>query len=251
MEFLNLMYQYINKFINSDEFLMELEKINLSKVTKKEEKTIAKLILDVKKIKENISNEIDEEEKQRIAQIDYSLGLIEKARTSEKLDKKIKEFAEKQYDSLIEDRKKVRDGGKLYIEICNLFKDNSLMDSYIKKMTDEELLDFITQYISTPKPLKITEEEFNDLVNTAIKEDKREALWRLAFNYEGKNMDFSRIEDYFIEKRDAYYLTELMYAVTEDLDFKKLTRKVISSKDENFINEYLKTAKELEIDIYE
>ncbi len=250
MELLNLMYSYINKFINSDELLEELKKINLSKVIK-EEKTINQLILDIKEIKKGIPNEIDEEEKQRIAQIDYLLDLIEKARASEKLDKKIKAFAEKQYDSLIEDRKEVRDGGKLYTEICKLFNKNSLLGNYVKEMTDKELLYFITQYISVPRPLKITEKKFNDLIDIGIKEDKREALWRLAFNYEGKNMNFSKIEDYFIEKGDAYYLTEFMYAVTEDLDFKKLTKKVIASKDENLINEYLKTAKELEIDIDE
>ena len=248
MELLNLMYQYINKFINSDELLTELNKINLSELTKEEEKNINQLILDIKEIKKDIPNEIDEEEKQRIRQIDYLLDLIEKSISSEKIDKKIKEFAEGQYDNLIKARKKVNDGGQLYTEICNLFKDNSLMDNYIKQMTDVELLNFITQYISVPKPIKITEKKFTDLVNAGIKEDKRESLWRLAFNYEGQGMNYANIEDYFIKKGDAYYLTELMYAVTSDLDFKELKKKVLASNDESLLNEYLETAKELDID---
>jgi len=49
-------------------------------------------------------------------------------------------------------------------------------------------------------------------------------------------MDFSRIEDYFIEKRDDYYLIELISAVEEDLDMDKLIEKVMATKDKQFIN---------------
>jgi len=78
------------------------------------------------------------------------------------------------------------------------------------------------------------------LVKVGIEEDKREALWRLAFNYNGKNKDFSLIEDYFILKRDDYYLVELISAVEEDLNMDKLIEKILLTKDKKFINNIVK-----------
>ena len=48
-------------------------------------------------------------------------------------------------------------------------------------------------------------------------------------------MDFTDIEDYFIEKRDYYYLIELVSAVQDDIDIDKLIKKVIDTKDSEFI----------------
>ena len=52
-----------------------------------------------------------------------------------------------------------------------------------------------------PNPPHLTQEKFDELVAEGIKNDQREALWRLAFNYNGKNIDFSKIADYFISCR--------------------------------------------------
>ena len=43
------------------------------------------------------------------------------------------------------------------------------------------------------------------------------------------------IENYFIEKRDDYYLSELIYAVQDDLNMDELIDKAINTKDKNFI----------------
>lgn len=115
-------------------------------------------------------------------------------------------------------------------------------------MNDYELLEFIAQYISVPIPPQIDQEKFNDLVKVGIKNNEREWLWRLAFNYNRKNKDFSLIEDYFIEKKDSYYLTELISAVREDLDMKKLKEKVLATKDKKFITSVKKTLKDYEIE---
>ena len=48
------------------------------------------------------------------------------------------------------------------------------------------------------------------------------------------------IEDYFILKKDVYYLTELVSAVEDDLDLNRLVDKVIETKDKEFINEIIK-----------
>ena len=62
-----------------------------------------------------------------------------------------------------------------------------------------ELLEFIAQYIQVPYPPQLTQEEFESLVQVGIEQDKREWLWRLAFNYEKSNINFDSIVDYFIE----------------------------------------------------
>lgn len=63
MELVNLMYQYVNKFINSEELFNELNKIDISKYSDEDKKIINKLIDNVKNIRENIPNEIDDVEK--------------------------------------------------------------------------------------------------------------------------------------------------------------------------------------------
>ncbi len=60
-------------------------------------------------------------------------------------------------------------------------------------------------------------------------------------NYNRKDKDFSKIEDYFIEKRDDYYLAELISGVNEDLDLDKLTQKVLNTNDLDFIKKLANT----------
>ena len=149
---------------------------------------------------------------------------------------------------MVEDKKKVKDGGKLYESIYILLADNKLINHYWESINDYELLEFIAQYISVPIPPQIDQEKFNDLVKVGIKNNEREWLWRLAFNYNRKNKDFSLIEDYFIEKKDSYYLTELISAVREDLDMKKLKEKVLATNDKKFITSVKKILKDYEIE---
>lgn len=66
MELVNLMYQYVNRFINSEELFNELNKIDISKYSDEDKKIINKLIDNVKNIRENIPNEIDDVEKNRL-----------------------------------------------------------------------------------------------------------------------------------------------------------------------------------------
>ncbi|MDE5889372.1 MAG: hypothetical protein K2H20_05065, partial [Bacilli bacterium] len=241
MDLVNLMYRYINKFINSDVLISDLEKIDLAKYSKNEQKEITKLISDVKNVKATTPNELDEVEKNRLSNINHMLELLEQAKSSEKLDEKASEFVTKQYNQLIKDKQAIRDGGKLYTKIFELMTNNSVVNKYASKMDDLELLEFITRYISVPLPPEIDQEAFNSLVEVGIKEDKRESLWRLAFNYNHKHKDFSLIEDYFIQKRDEYYLTELISAVREDLNMPVLINKIVKTKDQAFINRVVET----------
>lgn len=235
MDLVTLMYKYINRFINSDELLESLKELDLNKFSKEEKVSINKLIDDIKIIKDKTVNEIDEIEKNRLETIEKYVNGIDRILQNNNLENKLKEKFLKIRQDLMEDKKKVKDAGKLYESIYILLADNELINHYWDLMNDYELLEFIAQYISVPIPPQIDQEKFNDLVKVGIKNNEREWLWRLAFNYNRKNKDFSLIEDYFIEKRDSYYLTELISAVREDLDMKKLKEKVLGTKDKKFI----------------
>lgn len=248
MNLVTLMYKYINRFINSDELLESLEELDLNNFSKEEKISINKLIDDIKTIKDKTANEIDEIEKNRLETIERIVSNINIILESDNLEKDLREKIEHRKEYLLEDKKKVKDGGKLYESIYILLADNKLINHYWDLMNDYELLEFIAQYISVPIPPQIDQEKFNDLVKVGIKNNEREWLWRLAFNYNRKNKDFSLIEDYFIEKKDSYYLTELISAVREDLDMKNLKEKVLATKDKKFITSVKKTLKDYEIE---
>ncbi len=248
MNLVTLMYKYINRFINSDELLESLEELDLNNFSKEEKISINKLIDDIKIIKDKTANEIDEIEKNRLETIERIVSNINIILESDNLEKDLREKIEHRKEYLLEDKKKVKDGGKLYESIYILLADNKLINHYWESINDYELLEFIAQYISVPVPPQIDQEKFNDLVKVGIKNNEREWLWRLAFNYNRKNKDFSLIEDYFIEKKDSYYLTELISAVREDLDMKKLKEKVLATNDKKFITSVKKTLKDYEIE---
>lgn len=248
MDLVSLMYKYINRFINSDELLESLEELDLNNFTDEEKVSIKKLIDDIKSIKDKIPNEVDEIEKNRLEINEKYVNGIDKILQNNTLENKLKEKFLKIREGLLEDKKKVKDGGKLYESLFTLLADNDLINYYCDLLNDYELLEFIAQYISVPMPPQIDQEKFNDLVKVGIENDEREWLWRLAFNYNEKNKDFSLIEDYFIEKRDDYYLIELISAVRDDLNMKKLKKKVIATKDKKFINNVKSTLKDYEIE---
>lgn len=248
MDLVSLMYKYINRFINSDELLESLEELDLNNFTDEEKASIKKLIDDIKSIKDKIPNEVDEIEKNRIEINEKYVNGIDKILQNNTLENKLKEKFLKIREGLLEDKKKVKDGGKLYESLFTLLADNDLINYYCDLLNDYELLEFIAQYISVPMPPQIDQEKFDKIVKVGIENDEREWLWRLAFNYNRKNKDFSLIEDYFIEKRDDYYLTELISAVRDDLNMKKLKKKVIATKDKKFINKVKSTLKDYEIE---
>ena len=248
MDLVSLMYKYINRFINSDELLESLEELDLNNFTDEEKVSIKKLIDDIKSIKDKIPNEVDEIEKNRLEINEKYVNGIDRILQNNTLENKLKEKFLKIREGLLEDKKKVKDGGKLYESLFTLLADNDLINYYCDLLNDYELLEFIAQYISVPMPPQIDQEKFDKIVKVGIENDEREWLWRLAFNYNRKNKDFSLIEDYFIEKRDDYYLTELISAVRDDLNMKKLKKKVIATKDKKFINNVKSTLKDYEIE---
>ncbi len=164
MNLVTLMYKYINRFINSDELLESLEELNLKNFSKEEKISINKLIDDIKIIKDKTVNEIDEIEKNRLETIERIVSNINIILESDNLEKDLREKIEHRKEYLLEDKKKVKDGGKLYESIYILLADNKLINHYWDLMNDYELLEFIAQYISVPIPPQIDQEKFNDHV---------------------------------------------------------------------------------------
>lgn len=245
MDLVNIIYRYVNRFINSDELIFLLDNIDKNKFSNKENKEIAKLIEEVKEIIINVPIEIDEFEINKMNMRNRILNDLEKVIINNDNNDETMEFARKQYEQLKKDKEKIRDSGPRYEKLYKLLVNNSVYLKYCKKMNDLEFLEFITQFISAPVTPKISQELFDDLVIIGIKEDKREALWRLAVNYNNKNKDFTLIENYFIDKRDDYYLIELISAVKEDLDMEKLFKNVIATNDKEFMSNCYNRAKNM------
>ncbi len=234
MELLTIVYKYINKFINIDSLISELKRYN----AKKTNDDIGGLIKELKQIKKETPNEIDEEEKQRQEQI-KKLRKIMKELINNK-DEKVREMAKKKATSLEKEAKITKDGGKLYASTKNLLLQNKTVIENFEALSDEELLKMICQYISVPRPIELSKTHFNKLIEICIKNDNREWLWRLAFNYENTDMNLQQIADYFILKRDAYYLTELISAVFQKLNIDAIVDEVLRTDDTDFVYAIIK-----------
>ena len=102
------------------------------------------------------------------------------------------------------------------------------------------MLDILTQYIYVGNIPDITQEWFDEMVNECINSNSREKAWRLALNFI-KNKNIQKIEDYFIEVRDEYYIGELLSTLYDD-DLTLVDRvinKMVNTNDKKFIKKYL------------
>ena len=150
---------------------------------------------------------------------------------------KLKDESKKKLNSLIKGIKKLakslpneedefiskeKDSFKRWYTIAKYITSDDYFNTCFNNLSNYELLEFIGQNISAPNPPNLSQEEFDELVKVGIKKDERELLWRLAFNYENKKIDFNKIVDYFIKKKDGYYLGELISAVGKQLDINKI-----------------------------
>ncbi|MBQ4263669.1 MAG: hypothetical protein IJB83_05485 [Bacilli bacterium] len=217
-ELLNICYKFFNRFITTDKLLEELTNIDTSNLPKKDIEEQNKLIEEIQIIAQNTPNEIDEyviQEKEKIK------NLINRFENIPKDDKNL-DFLNKQLENLKKDYGKEIDSHERWFKIKDYINKNSYFNKVFESLTDYELLEFIAQNISAPFPPNLNQEEFDRLVNIGIEKDEREWLWRLAFNYENRSINFDSIVEYFIKKKDGYYLAELISAVGECLNIDKI-----------------------------
>ena len=126
-----------------------------------------------------------------------------------------------------------------YTKIINILTTNNTFNEIADKMTNHELMLLITWYISMEYPPNIDEELFHELVEDAIRyEDSLENVWRLAMNYDNHNFNYDKIDKFFINSKDAYYLSEYISGVSQ-VNQEKITNMLIEQDDKDLINEFL------------
>ncbi|MBR3162232.1 MAG: hypothetical protein IKF19_05830 [Bacilli bacterium] len=221
-ELLNNSYKYFNRYITADELIESLNNIDKKSLSKKELHMFDKLIKEIEKITKKFSNEEDElinMEKEKLKKIIKKFEKIPK-------DNECEDFLNKQLKDFKKDYYRKRDPEKKWLAITNYITNNSYFNTCFENLSDYELLEFIAKYIKAPFPPKLSEEELDNLVKVGIENDEREWLWRLAFTYEEESKILNQISDYFIDKKDGYYLAELISAVGYNLDIENIIDKI-------------------------
>ena len=231
-ELLNICYKFFNRFINANILIEQLLSIDKTNLSKTDVKQMNILIEDIKKLENDIPNEEDEfvvNKKKSIKRIIDKIEVVPK-------DDKNMDFINRQLESLKKEYEKEIDSYKRWITIADCINNNEYFNKVFDSLNDYELLEFIAQYINAPFPPQINQDKFDKLVKAGIEKDEREWLWRLAFNYEEKNIKFDSIVNYFIKKKDGYYLVELISAVGKYLNLDEIINKI---NDKELI-EYIK-----------
>lgn len=221
-ELLNVCYKFFNRFITADKLLEELANTDISNLSKKDIEEQNKLTEEIKTIAKNTPNEMDE---YVIKNKEKFKNMINGFESIPKDDKDI-DFLNKQLENLKKDYEKETDSHERWLKITDCINENSYFNEVFESLTDYELLEFIAQNIAASFPPNLTQEEFDRLVNAGIEKDEREWLWRLAFNYETRSINFDSIVEYFIKKKDGYYLAELISAVGECLNIDEIIDKI-------------------------
>lgn len=124
-------------------------------------------------------------------------------------------------------------------KIEELLINNELFLSLIQLINDKDLMLLITYYISCEKPPEIGQITFNKLIEAAKNYDySLESVWRLAMNYDSKGYNFNLIDEFFVNSKDAWYLSEYISRI-EQINQEKIINMIIANEDKNFIEELL------------
>lgn len=225
-ELLNICYKFFNRFITADILIEQLTNIDKTNLSKNDIEETNKIISDIKKIADNTPNEIDEyviKKKETISNLIKKFEQIPK-------DDNNSDFLNRQLDSLKKNYDGEMDSHERWFAITGCICKNDYFTKTFESLTDYELLEFIAQNIQAPFPPNLTQEEFDKLVKVGIEKDEREWLWRLAFNYERSKINFDNIVDYFIKKKDGYYLAELISAIGECLNIDSIINKIVDKE---------------------
>ena len=225
-ELLNICYKFFNRFITADILIEQLTNIDKTNLSKNDIEETNKIISDIKKIADNTPNEVDEyviKKKETISNLIKKIEQIPK-------DDNNSDFLNRQLDNLKKDYDREMDSHERWFAITDCIDKNNYFTKIFESLTDYELLEFIAQNIQAPFPPNLTQEEFDKLVKVGIEKDEREWLWRLAFNYERSKINFDNIVDYFIKKKDGYYLAELISAIGECLNIDSIINKIVDKE---------------------
>ena len=234
-ELLDVCYRFFNRFITADVLIEQLSNIDKTNLLKEDIDEINKMIEDIKKITNDIPNTVDEyiiKKREKISELITKIEQFPK-------DENSREFLNKHLNGLHEDYEKEMDSHERWLAVVEYIDKNDYFNKTYDSLTDYELLEFIVQNIKAPFPPHLSQEEFDRLVKVGIEKDEREWLWRLAFNYDDRGINLDEIVDYFIKKKDGYFLSELISAVGRYLNIDSIVDKI---NDKELIED-LKTRK--------
>jgi len=220
-ELLNICYKFFNRFITADELFEKLTNMNKEQLTKEETREINKMVNEIKMILDNVPNKVDDYVINKKQSIKNMIEKLEKILNNNDID-----FLNKKLDMLRKDYESEMDSDERWFAIADYIDKNDYFNKNFENLSDYELLEFISQNIKAPFPPQFGQEKFDTLVKVGIENDKREWLWRLAFNYEGRNINFDEIVNYFIDVKDGYYIAELISAVGNDLNVDEIIDKI-------------------------
>lgn len=151
----------------------------------------------------------------------------------EKLEELIGEIEEDSLDDLL--LSAIDEGER----IENILLNNELYVSLADDMKDLDLMLLITNYIYCNVVPKISQETFNSLVNEAINyADALENVWRLGMNYDERGYDFDLLDKYFVDSRNAWYLSEYISSINQ-VNQEKIVNLLIETRDKLFIEKLL------------
>ncbi len=186
--FIKSIYKYLNKFIDKNELLDEINLFASSKVGQKYQEELKSLIASI-------------EEKS----IDDLL------------------LAESEENERVE---KILLSNQLYLDFAN-------------QMTNLDLVLLITYFISLNVVPKVDQDKFNELVIAATKYDHSlENIWRLGMSYDERGYNFDLLDEFFVDSRDAWYLSEYISSICQ-VDQERIVDLVINTKDKAFIENLL------------
>lgn len=142
-----------------------------------------------------------------------------------------------------------------FITEINKITASSLLDIEVDSKIEELILKS-KYYISTAKSMSpmdvanmigdlfyleclpaIDQEFFDEMVDACVENGEKEYAWRLALNYD-RRFDMDKIETYFIDIKDSYYLAELI-SIQDNPNYSRITTKLINSKDKELIEKIL------------
>ena len=213
-EFLNICYKFFNRFITVSELIDKLSNINVEE--------IKSLVIEIKKIDTEVPNSLDEYVVKKKAKDKVSIDKLDKLPRGDK-DLAVLYSA---IDNIKDNYEKEMDSYERWLKVFECISSNNYFNTCFENLSDYELLEFIAQYIKAPFPPSLDQEEFDNLVRVGIEHDEREWLWRLAFNYDDKEIKMDSIIDYFIMVKDGYYLVESISAFGESIDINKIVDKI-------------------------
>ena len=230
-ELLNICYKFFNRFITVDKMIEMLDNMDKKDISVDE---LEKLNDFIRNVKEIIKKTLSDEDEYVISQ---RKKIKESIKQFEQMTKK-SESISAIFNHLKEDYQKEIDSYEIWFNVVDYINKNEYFNTCFNNLSDYELLEFIGQNIQAPFPPKLSQKQFNKLVKVGIEKDERELLWRLAFNYGDKGINLDAIVNYYIKKKDAGYLLELISAVGEYLDIDSIIDK-INDKEiiEDLINE--------------